>query len=147
LGRFGMASRIVVSKFDPTQRQVIGQRLGTLYAFGVGFDLEDQDFGASFPTEYVSSGILTNSTTGYYMDLQSSKTTWSLGGSGFMPPGFNLDLSFGQTGNFQGLGTNGVAFTSADKQGSPDALNVGVDAWDPWVQSCNSCKAAGGWFC
>jgi hypothetical protein len=147
LGRFGMASRIVVSKFDPTQRQVLGQRLGTLYAFGVPLDLEDQDFGVSFPTEYVSSGVLLNSTTGYYMDLQSSKTTWSLGGSGFIPPAFNLKLDFGQTGNFHGVGTNGVAFTSADKNHAPDATNVGVDGWDPWVQSCNSCKAAGGWFC
>jgi hypothetical protein len=142
LGRFGMASRIEVPKWDVQARQVLGQRIGTLYLFGVGLDIEDQDYVATFPTEASNSTFLRR--TGYYMDLQSSKTSWGIGGNGTIPP-FSLSLDFGQNGLFQSMQNNAIAFTSRDNNGNPDPTNAANKAlsWDAWVASCNACTPSG----
>lgn len=85
LGKFGMLTHVVVPKYDPVAMQVVGQRLGTLYAFGVGLDIEDQDFVASFPTEeqYNGSPVTANTgSVGHYMDLKTSTVSWGLSGTG-----------------------------------------------------------------
>jgi hypothetical protein len=148
LGRFGMASRISVWGKDPAARQVAGQRIGTLYVFGVPLDIDNEDFVAGFPIESFAGGLLSSRTNGYYMDLQTSTTQWHMGGSGVLGP-FTLSLSFGQNGYFKSLENNGFAFTSKNNHGGSDPGN----AWNPqfsydsWPASCNSCRASGAAFC
>src|SRR5262249_7650287 len=122
VGKFGMQSRIQVPKYDASARQVVGQRLGKLYLFGVGFDIEDQDYVAKFPTEASNVGMFTHR-TGYYMDLQTSTTQWELGGSGIVGP-FTLSLAFGQDPFFRSMQNNAIAFQSLNNHNQPDPANV-----------------------
>jgi len=144
VGRFGIKSRIDVPKFDAAARQVVGQRIGTLYLFGVGMDIEDQDYVVRFPTERTTSTgpILVLPHTGYYMDLQSAATTWRLGGSGTIGL-FNLTLNFGQSGYFGAM--NNDAFSATPQ--TPDNHYDDQLSWSHWVSTCSSCRAAGSLFC
>lgn len=143
VGRFGMESRIAVPKYDPVARQVVGQRLGKLYLFGVGMDIEDQDYVATFPAERANEGRFVFALhTGYYMDLQSSTTTWRLGGRGTTGL-FTLSLDFGQNGYFSSMNNNAIALNPHDGNNHTD----NVLSWDHWNQTCNACRAAGSLFC
>jgi hypothetical protein len=142
VGRFGIKSRIDVPKFDAGARQVVGQRLGTLFLFGKGIDIEDQDYVVSFPTERATGGALLIPHTGYYMDLQSAATTWRLGGSGTVGL-FTLSLSFGQNGYFSSMNNDAFALSPRDGNNHADDLL----SWTHWQSSCNSCIAAGSAFC
>jgi hypothetical protein len=143
LGRFGMLTHINVAKSDPTAMQVVGQRLGTLYAFGVGLDLEDQDYVAQFPHENQArscTGFICpiGGETGYYMDLQTSTAKWGLGGSGALGP-FTLSVSFGQNPYFASMNNDAFAWSPASQQNAP---NPGL-TWSAWEQSCGSCVPSG----
>ena len=160
-GRFGMAARVNVSKYDPAtfsqlgnpERQVVGQRLGTLYAFGAGLDIENQDFVATFDQEPNVPGCNVrgafcdgfSTATGYYMDMKSSAVRWGLGGSGRIPlgtSGFELTLGadVGQNGTFEALNNNAFALTAVNTDISgntgADQLNSPTNSaltWDTFV--------------
>jgi hypothetical protein len=143
VGRFGIQSSIAVPKYDAGARQVVGQRIGTLYLFGVGMNIEDQDYVATFPTERTGGGgIFSLPHTGYYMDLQSSTTTWHLGGHGSIGL-FTLGLEFGQNGYFASMNNNAIALSPQDGNNRFDPEL----SWDHWQQGCNACKASGALFC
>jgi hypothetical protein len=135
LGAFGMSSRINVSKYDPTAMQVVGQRIGTLWAFGVPLDIEDQDYVATFPTEALKGGsVFSGFTTGHYMTLQTSTATWSIGGSGFIGP-FTLSAKVGQQGYFSSMNNNLFGTNGGWQENNP---NPGL-TWSAWENSCKSC--------
>jgi hypothetical protein len=142
-----MESRIEVPKYDASSRQVVGQRLGKLYLFGVGLDIEDQDYVAHFPTEASNPGPFLRR-TGYYMDLQTSTTKWELGGSGIAGP-FWLDLDFGQDPFFRSMQNNAIAFSSLDNHNASDPANAVNPkfTWDAWINKCNSCTPSGLFGC
>ena len=134
LGSFGMSSRIVVSQSNPSTMQVSGQRIGTLWAFGAGLDIEDQDYVVQFPTETQAQGLIHTSggTTGRYMNLQTSTVGWSIGGSGSLPP-FTLGLSFGQNPYFQSMNDNLVAILG---DAYSNAANPAL-SWSAWTGMCS----------
>jgi hypothetical protein len=142
LGKFGMVTRVNVSKSDPTTMQVVGQRLGKLYAFGVGLDLEDQDYVAQFPHENQAKkcGLICplGNETGYYMDLQTSTAKWELGGKGALGP-FTVSVSFGQNPNFASMNNDAFAWSPASQVNAP---NPGL-SWNTWEQDCSSCVPSG----
>ncbi len=147
VGRFGMSSRIEVPKVDPASRQLVGQRVGTLWAFGVPLDIDNQDFVVSFPTEQTPSTTL-GRWIGYYMNLRSSTTSWGLGGSGQVGL-FNLALNLGQDGYFRSLNNNGIAFASPSNVGGSDSSNGANPKflWDSVYAGCDPCRASGAFFC
>jgi hypothetical protein len=143
LGKFGMLTHLVTSKYDSSTMQVVGQRLGTLYAFGVGMDIEDQDYVAHFPSEGQAQSCtppfcMLGGEAGYYMDLQTSTAKWGLSGSGNLGP-FTLSLSFGQNPYFGSMNNNAFAWSPASQPNDP---NPGL-TWSAWVNSCNSCTPNG----
>jgi hypothetical protein len=143
VGRFGMLSKLAMTTKDPVGQRIVGQRLGVLYLFGIPITLDSQDISATFPTEN-TSGLWWHS-TGYYMDLQSSTTSWHIGGGGVLPvvPPLTLHISFDENGNFQSLDYDGIAWSPRTSTNGPNP----AFAWQPWVDSCNACRANGGLFC
>lgn len=146
LGRFGMESRLEISSADPRARRVEGQRLGRLYAFGVGVDLDNQDFRAAFPTERSSTRFLRR--TGHYMDVETRTTKWRVGGSVAAPP-FTFSLDLEQRPFYEVLGNGAVALSplvpAGDDRGRHDYREA--FRWQTFVDRCNECRAASLAFC
>lgn len=149
VGRFGMLSRIEVPKKDAAARQLVGQRIGTLYAFGVGMDINNQDFVVSFPTEKTPKLFADPAgATGYYMAVKSSTTSWGLAGSAVVGL-FTLALDFGQDGYFRSLQNNAFALSSPNNHGRSDPANVANPrfSWNAVYGGCAACRTGGASFC
>jgi hypothetical protein len=144
VGTFGVQSRLAVTTKDAPGRHVAAQRLGRLFAFGVGMDLESQDVNATFPIESAGATVFLRQ-AGYYMDLTTSTAAWQMGGGGTIPvvPPLSLHLQFGQSGNFGGENNDAIAFSprAGANQPNPDL------SWQHLVDGCNACRAGGAVFC
>ena len=143
LGRFGMESQLVISTKDPVGRRIVGQRLGKLYLFDHPITLDSQDVSATFPTEAANSLLFR--TTGYYMDLTSSTTSWHIGGNGTLPtvPPLTLSIAFDETGNFQSFNNDGFSWKPHGGNNAPNQQF----SWQTVFGGCNQCLASHGLFC
>jgi hypothetical protein len=170
LGKMGMQSRVAISRADPANLHVTGQRVGTLVAFGLNLDLESQTFDMTSPTEHqpAQQVAATPATglayvehlpeqTGQYSVLNVSGSHYDFGGSASTqigPVALRAGLDFRTETPYDS--GNGFSYTmSAPPIGgnshpelftSMYAVERASEArrrtsWNGYVAQCNACIA------
>jgi hypothetical protein len=159
VGKFGVSSKVNVYKSDSTALTLSGQRVATIYAFGVGMPIDNQTFSWSFPSEKQQAqvvaveqpwpplGTLTTidslpEQTGQYAKAKSNGYGWGIDGNVKFPLGpvtAELNVNFHNGFLFQTGATR--AYYMDDINGSFDTKRL--SSYSDYVKACNACKAAG----
>lgn len=157
VGGFGAKTKVNIYDSDPSTMTLKGQRISTIYAFGVGLKVESQAFGWTFPTEDQASQNVTikvpippfgtysitdslPAQTGQYARGTSTAYDWygDLKVSFPIGPlaaavGVRLEnVPLFQTGARRGYYMSGV-------NGSLD--DTRMSSWDTFYSACTECQA------
>ncbi len=163
LGKFGIQSRIAIIDKDPVNLHVMGQRIGSLVAFGQEFPTELQFFDFASPTEYQNAQSVIYKRRDayplppktYWQSIPAHRGQYSLfttGGHHFdinaeaeIPVGgiFNVRLSFDFVNRMPYDGHNAFAYamtrpaTASDiEEGSEDARRVSFATMQAECKAC-----------
>jgi hypothetical protein len=157
VGTFGTSTKVNIYKSDPAAMTLSGQRVATLYAFGVGLRIDNQTFGWSFPTEAQPSqqvlvrvsnplgGPITLPSTlpeqtGQYARGTTTFWDWNVKGNVSFPIGplgVQLDVTFDNSPIFRtaarrGYQMEGITGSLADQRDS---------SWSQYITACRECQA------
>jgi hypothetical protein len=156
VGSFGTKTRLNVYKSDPVAMSLSAQRVQTIYAFGVGMNIDNQTFAWTSPTEAQPSqtvkvfaddelhSINLNQTlpeqTGQYARGTSNHYNWGVHGKANFPVGpfgVQLNVDFDNKPIFQA-----GARRAYDMDGISGTLDSArLSSWDTFYDACRVCKA------
>lgn len=156
VGKFGIESKMNVYKRDSKALTLSAQRVGKLYAFGVGLDLENQDFQWNFASEGQpqqsvkktnGQSVTIPAHTGQYAKMATQGHPWRIDASATFPigpVGMSIGLAFGSprvnASNLQ------FPFDAADTRAytmvaTGSSAAVRRASWDTFIAACNDCKS------
>lgn len=142
LGRFGFDTAVEIGSFDAGARTVSGQRLGRVWLFGVPLAFDTQDFTGHFPIERDGGGggiFHAYSNHGYYMELASSRSNWSIGGSALVdfPPPIEFALKLSHGGNYLSYQNDALDWRHTDFNDSDGNYVANPSlSYDRWANTC-----------
>jgi hypothetical protein len=156
IGTFGVESKVNIYKTNPAAMTLSGQRLATVYAFGVGMTLDNQNFDWQFPTEHqpaqnvlhrvdvppiwIEQSLPIPAHTGQYAISNTNMYTAGIAAHATFPIGpfvSNLDLSFGNAYAFEAFDGRAYAmgWTGVERENARRA------SWQNMQNACNTCLA------